>query len=73
MAASESDLHAKVREFTEKGRAAVEPDEKAFLLAQARSYLLLAKTAAWLSSTDAFLKAVNEGRPWPYSRDTSGQ
>jgi hypothetical protein len=65
MVTLESDLHAKVREFTAKGRAAIEPDEKEFLLGLARSYLLLAKNAAWLASTDDFLKAVNKGMPWP--------
>jgi hypothetical protein len=29
------------------------------------TYLLLATNAAWIASTDDFLKTIEEERPWP--------
>ena len=59
-------LRTTARDLTIKARAAETNEEKIALVARAKSYLLLAKNADWLASTDEFLKAVENGRRWPH-------
>ena len=59
-------LRTTARELTIKARAAETNEEKIALASRAKSYLLLAKNAEWLASTDEFLKAVENGRRWPH-------
>ena len=54
------------RDLAIKARAAESNDEKLALTARAKSYLLLAKNAEWLASTDEFLKAIENGKRWPH-------
>ena len=58
-------LRTTARDLTIKARAAETTDEKIALTSRAKSYLLLAKNAEWLASTDEFLKAVDNGNSWP--------
>ena len=55
-------LRTTARDLTIKARAAQSNEEKLALASRAKSYLLLAKNAEWLASTDEFLKAVEDGR-----------
>ena len=59
-------LRTTARELTIKARAAETNEEKIALATRAKSYLLLAKNAEWLASTDEFLKAVENGSRWPH-------
>jgi hypothetical protein len=59
-------LRTTARDLTIKARAAETTDEKIALTSRAKSYLLLAKNAEWLASTDEFLKAVENGNSWPH-------
>ena len=52
-----------------KARAAQSNEEKLALASRAKSYLLLAKNAEWLQSTDEFLKAIENGKRWPHPTD----
>ena len=58
-------LRTMARDLTIKARAAETNEEKLALASRAKSYLLLAKNAQWLASTDEFLKAVENGSRWP--------
>ena len=64
------DLRTSARDLAIKARAAESNEEKIALTLRARSYLLLAKNAQWLQSTDEFLKAIENGKRWP--RPTAG-
>ena len=66
-------LRTTARDLTIKARAAESNDEKLALASRAKSYLLLAKNAEWLASTDAFLKAVEAGTRWPHPNAGVGQ
>jgi hypothetical protein len=59
-------LRTRARDLTIKARAAETNEEKLALASKAKSYLLLAKNAEWLASTDEFLKAVDAGTRWPH-------
>jgi hypothetical protein len=59
-------LRATASDLTIKARAAASNEEKLALAARAKSYLLLAKNAEWLTSTDEFLKAIEKGKRWPH-------
>ena len=59
-------LWTMARDLTIKARAAESNEEKIALTSRAKSYLLLAKNAEWLASTDEFLKAVEDGTSWPH-------
>ena len=59
-------LRTSARALTIKARAAQGNEEKLALASRAKSYLLLAKNAEWLASTDEFLKAVEDGTSWPH-------
>ena len=59
-------LRTTARDLTIKARAAESNEEKLALASRAKSYLLLAKNAEWLASTDEFLNAVENGRRWPH-------
>ena len=59
-------LRSTARDLTIKARAAQSNEEKLALASRAKSYLLLAKNAEWLASTDEFLKAVEGGTRWPH-------
>jgi hypothetical protein len=59
-------LRAKVRELKELARQTTDAAEREKLLSAARTYLLLATNAAWIASTDDFLKAIEEKQPWPH-------
>jgi hypothetical protein len=61
-------LQSRVRELKDSALKTAEPSERDRLLEQARTYLLLAKNAAWISSTEEFLKAVKANRRWPHPR-----
>ena len=65
-------LRAIARDLTSKARAAESTEERIALTSRAKSYLLLAKNAEWLASTDQFLTAVENGKRWPYPTDGSG-
>jgi hypothetical protein len=47
-------LKAMARDFTVQARDATDPSDKSRLIKQAQSYLLLAKNADWIQSTDKF-------------------
>ena len=59
-------LRTTARDLVIKARAAPSNEEKLALASRAKSYLLLAKNAEWLASTDEFLKAVEDGTSWPH-------
>ena len=59
-------LRTMARDLTIKARAAESNEEKIALASRAKSYLLLAKNAEWLASTDQFLTAVENGKRWPH-------
>ena len=59
-------LRTTARDLTIKARAAQSNEEKLALASRAKSYLLLAKNAEWLASTDQFLTAVENGKRWPH-------
>ena len=59
-------LRTTARDLTIQARAAGSNEEKIALTSRAKSYLLIAKNAEWLASTDAFLKAVENGSSWPH-------
>jgi hypothetical protein len=59
-------LRTRARDLTIEARAAESNEEKLALASRAKSYLLLAKNAEWLASTDEFLNAVENGRRWPH-------
>jgi hypothetical protein len=61
-------LRSKVRELKDAALRTAEVSERERLLAEARAYLLLAKNAAWISSTDDFIRAVERGDRWPHPR-----
>ena len=65
-------LRTTARELTIKARAAGSNEEKLALASRAKSYLLLAKNAEWLASTDEFLKAVEDGTSWPHPTAGAG-
>jgi len=58
-------LRAKVAELKEQAERTEDPTERESLLLTARTYLLMATNAAWIKSTDVFLKAVETEQPWP--------
>lgn len=58
-------LRAKVADLKEQAQATDDPTERENLLLTARTYLLMATNAAWIRSTDDFLKAVEAEQPWP--------
>ena len=60
------DLRTRARDLAIKARAAESNEEKIALTSRAKSYLLLAKSAEWLQSTDEFLKAIETGESWPH-------
>jgi len=62
-------LRTTARDLVIKARAAESSEEKIVLTARAKSYLLLAKNAEWLQSTDEFLKAIENGKRWPHPTD----
>ena len=66
-------LRTTARDLTLKARAAESNEEKLALVSRAKSYLLLAKNAEWLASTDEFLKAVENGTNWPHPNAGVGQ
>ena len=57
-------LREMARAFTVQARE-VSARERDYAVDMARSYLILSKNAAWLRSTDEFLKAMSEQRRWP--------
>ena len=59
-------LRTTARDLAIKARATESYEEKIALTAMAKSYLLLAKNAEWLQSTDEFLKAIENGKRWPH-------
>ena len=59
-------LRAKAHEFTTQARGTENAADKERLTALAQSYLLLAKNAAWIHSTDKFVNAVRNGSRWPH-------
>jgi len=59
-------LRTMARDLTIKARAAESNEEKIAITSRAKSYLLLAKNAEWLASTDQFLTAVENGKRWPH-------
>ena len=59
-------LRTMARDLTIKARAADSNEEKIVFTSRAKSYLLLAKNAEWLASTDQFLTAVENGKRWPH-------
>ena len=59
-------LRTTARDLAIKARAAESNEEKIALTSRAKSYLLLAKNAEWLQSTDEFLKAIEKGKRWPH-------
>jgi hypothetical protein len=61
-------LQSRVRELKDSALRAADISERERLLAEARVYLLLAKNAAWISSTDEFIRAVERGDRWPHPR-----
>jgi len=63
-------LRTTARDLTIEARAAESNEEKLALVSRAKSYLLLAKNAEWLASTDEFLKAVENGSRWPHPTET---
>jgi hypothetical protein len=52
-------------DYIVQARAASMPKDKLFLTGLAKSYLLMAKNADWIDSTDKFLHAVRNGDSWP--------
>jgi hypothetical protein len=66
-------LRTSARDLAIKARAAESNEEKLALTSRAKSYLLLAKNAEWLESTDVFLKAVENGKRWPHPTPGAGQ
>jgi hypothetical protein len=66
-------MQAKVRECREKADQATDTAERERLLGMARSYLLLAMNAAWIASTDEFLRAIENRWRWPQPRLAEGQ
>jgi len=62
-------LRTTARDLVIKARAAPSNEEKLALASRAKSYLLLAKNAEWLQSTDEFLKAIENGKRWPHPTD----
>jgi hypothetical protein len=59
-------LRTIARDLAIKARAAQSNEEKIALTSRAKSYLLLAKNAEWLQSTEEFLKAIEGGKRWPH-------
>ncbi len=59
---SSEGLRTTARDLTIKARAAESNEEKLALASRAKSYLLLAKNAEWLASTDEFLRAIEMER-----------
>jgi hypothetical protein len=59
------ELRSKARDLALEARQTDNVDARQALTANAKSYLLLAKNAEWLESTDGFLKAVRDGSRWP--------
>lgn len=55
----------KAREFALKARLATNHEEWRMMKAFAKSNVLLEINAKWLASTDRFLDAVKNNRPWP--------
>ena len=58
-------LRAKVVELKAQAKQTEDPAERENLLLTARTYLLMATNAAWINSTDGFLKAIETEKPWP--------
>jgi hypothetical protein len=58
-------LGAMARDFTVQARDATDPSDKSRLIKQAQSYLLLAKNADWIQSTDKFMHALRDNKRWP--------
>jgi hypothetical protein len=58
-------FRTKAREFAAKAKAAKDHDEWRTMTVLARSHVLLEMNARWLTSTDTFLDAVKNNRPWP--------
>jgi hypothetical protein len=59
-------LRAMARDYTVQAREATDSAIKARLIGLAQSYLLLAKNAEWIHSTDKFMHAVKNGDRWPH-------
>ena len=58
-------LRAMAHDFTVQARDATDPSDNSRLIRQAQSYLLLAKNADWFQSTDKFMHALRDNKPWP--------
>lgn len=61
-----AELQAQVRELKDAALRTTSVPERDRLLSEAHAYLLLARNAAWIKSTDEFLEAVNDNRRWPF-------
>lgn len=59
-------LRDQAREYTIQAREAENDADKAHLIGLAQSYLLLAKNAEWINSTDEFVHALKTGDRWPH-------
>ena len=62
------ELKGKIREHTALAQSATDSTAKEHALRMARSYLLMAKNAEWLGSTDEFLSAIKHNKPWPHPK-----
>src|SRR3954464_3667315 len=60
------EFRTRARELTEQARATDSNSEKTHLALMARSFLLQAKNADWVASTDKFLDAIKKGQRWPH-------
>jgi hypothetical protein len=58
-------LREKVTEHRTRAVECADASEKEFHVAMARSHLLLSMNAAWITSTDEFLMAVEANERWP--------
>jgi hypothetical protein len=60
------EFRTRARELAERARCAPNDADKARLTGMARSFLLLAKNAEWIRSTDGFLQAIERNQRWPH-------
>jgi hypothetical protein len=58
-------LREKAREYALKARQAKDHREWQVMTTLARSHFGLEVNARWLESTDRFLEALKNNRPWP--------
>lgn len=59
------EMQAKALEYRGQAHKAADGAERERCLGMARSYVLLSMNAAWIKSTDHFLRAVEKKQPWP--------